>query len=127
MGLIDNFLKTIGIKSKAVEEQTAEAPQAIKETAGDLPVTETTPLVVKAPAKPKAESTKKKSAAKKEEKPAAEQPAEAKPKKETRKSLEKMTKQQIDELAQERFGAELDRRKTKADMIEDFMAAQKKG
>ena len=37
-----------------------------------------------------------------------------------------MTKVQIDELAAERFGVELDRRKTKADMIEAFMAAQKK-
>jgi hypothetical protein len=49
-----------------------------------------------------------------------------KPKRETRKSLEKMTKIQIDELALERFGVELDRRKTKTDMIEAFMAAQKK-
>lgn len=47
-------------------------------------------------------------------------------KRETRKSLEKLTKVQIDELALERFGAELDRRKTKAAMIEDFMSAQKK-
>ena len=127
MGLIDNFLKTIGIKSKPIEEQPAEAPQAIKETAGDLPVTETTPLVVKAPAKPKAESTNKKSASKKEEKPAAEQPAETKPKKETRKSLEKVTKQRIVELAQERFGIEIDRRKTKEFMIDEFLIAQKKG
>ncbi len=126
MGLIDNFLKTIGITSKIVEEQPAEAPQAIKETAGDLPVTETTPLVVKAPSKPKAESTNKKSASKKEEKPAAEQPAETKPKKETRKSLEKVTKQRIVELAQERFGIEIDRRKTKEFMIDEFLIAQKK-
>lgn len=49
-----------------------------------------------------------------------------KPKRETRKSLEKMTKVQIDDLAKERFGVELDRRKTKTDMIEAFMAAQKK-
>lgn len=49
-----------------------------------------------------------------------------KPKRETRKSLEKMTKVQIDELAAERFGAELDRRQTKEKMIEAFMAAQKK-
>ena len=49
-----------------------------------------------------------------------------KTKRETRKSLEKMTKLQIDELALERFGVELDRRKTKSDMIEAFMTAQKK-
>ena len=49
-----------------------------------------------------------------------------KPKKETRKSLEKMTKVKIDELAEERFGVKLDRRKTKADMIEEFMSVQKK-
>lgn len=49
-----------------------------------------------------------------------------KPKRETRKSLEKLTKVKIDELAQERLGVELDRRKSKADMIEAFMSAQKK-
>lgn len=49
-----------------------------------------------------------------------------KTKRETRKSLEKMTKVQIDELAQERFGVELDRRKTKEFMIDEFMIAQKK-
>ena len=49
-----------------------------------------------------------------------------KPKRETRKTLDKMTKVQIDELAQQRFGVELDRRKTKTDLIEAFMAAQKK-
>lgn len=49
-----------------------------------------------------------------------------KPKRETRKSLEKMTKVQIDELAQERFGVEIDRRKTKEFMIDEFMIAQKK-
>jgi hypothetical protein len=37
-----------------------------------------------------------------------------------------MTKVQIDELAAELFGAQLDRRKTKTDMIEAFMDAQKK-
>jgi hypothetical protein len=52
--------------------------------------------------------------------------AASKPKRETRKSLEKMTKVQIDELAAELFGAQLDRRKTKTDMIEAFMDAQKK-
>ena len=47
-----------------------------------------------------------------------------KPKRETRKSLEKMTKVQIDELAQERLGVELDRRKTKIGMIDEFLIAQ---
>ena len=47
-------------------------------------------------------------------------------KRETRKSLEKLTKVKIDELAQESLGVELDRRKSKADMIEAFMSAQKK-
>lgn len=49
-----------------------------------------------------------------------------KPKRETRKSLEKMTKVKIDELALERFGVELDRRKTKEFMIDEFLIAQKK-
>jgi len=47
-------------------------------------------------------------------------------KRETRKSLEKMTKVKIDELAQERFGVELDRRRTKEIMIDEFLTAQKK-
>ena len=50
----------------------------------------------------------------------------AKPKRMTRKSLGTLTKLQIDELAAEMFGVELDRRKTKTAMIEEFMAAQKK-
>lgn len=51
---------------------------------------------------------------------------EDKPKNLKRAALEKMTKVQIDELAQERFGVEIDRRKTKEFMIDEFMIAQKK-
>jgi hypothetical protein len=51
---------------------------------------------------------------------------ENKPKRETRKSLDKLTKAQIDELAQEKLGVELDRRKTKEVMIDEFLVAQKK-
>lgn len=51
---------------------------------------------------------------------------EDKPKREKRPALEKMTKAQIVELAQERFGIEIDRRKTKEFMIDEFMIAQKK-
>jgi hypothetical protein len=43
-----------------------------------------------------------------------------------RAALEKMTKVQIEALAQEKLGVELDRRKTKEFMIDDFLAAQKK-
>ena len=80
----------------------------------------------------------------KEEKPAADKvksaksktkPVTVKPKavksstavRESQKSLGKMTKLQIDELAQERLGTQLDRRKTKDEMIKAYMAAQKKG
>lgn len=51
---------------------------------------------------------------------------EDKPKREKRPALEKMTKDQIVELAQERFGIEIDRRKTKEFMIDEFIIAQKK-
>lgn len=51
---------------------------------------------------------------------------EDKPKNLKRAALEKMTKVQIDELAQERFGVEIDRRKTKEFMIDEFMITQKK-
>lgn len=47
-------------------------------------------------------------------------------KKENKASLAKMTKVQIEELAREKFGVELDRRKTKDNMIQEFMTAQKK-
>jgi hypothetical protein len=45
---------------------------------------------------------------------------------ETKASLEKMTKKDIDDLAKEKFGVELDRRLTKDKMIVEFMATQKK-
>lgn len=46
------------------------------------------------------------------------------PNQETAQSLERMTKIQIDELAAERFGIQLDRRKKKETMIEEFLEAQ---
>ena len=49
-----------------------------------------------------------------------------KTKSETRKSLGTLTKLRIDELAAERFGIQLDRRKTKTVLIDEFIAAQKK-
>jgi hypothetical protein len=49
-----------------------------------------------------------------------------KTKKFKREALEKMTKAQLVELAQETFGLELDRRKTKEFMVDDFMIAQRK-
>lgn len=45
---------------------------------------------------------------------------------ETKASLEKMTKKDIDDLAKEKFGVELDRRLTKDKMIVEFIATQKK-
>lgn len=45
---------------------------------------------------------------------------------ETKASLEKMTKVQIDELAAERFGVQLDRRNRKETMISEFMKEQRK-
>tara|TARA_B100000902_G_scaffold397084_1_gene459839 strand:+ start:1336 stop:1620 length:285 start_codon:yes stop_codon:yes gene_type:complete len=49
----------------------------------------------------------------------------AKPKGENKASLSKMTKLQIDELAKEKFGADLDRRSTKDSMIKAFLKLQK--
>lgn len=46
--------------------------------------------------------------------------------KHTKASLGKLTKTQIDDLAKSELGVDLDRRKTKDDMIKDFLAAQKK-
>jgi len=48
-----------------------------------------------------------------------------KPNLETKDTLEKLTKVQIDELALERYGAHLDRRKRKEDMIESYLILQK--
>ena len=45
--------------------------------------------------------------------------------KQTKASLGKMSKVQIDELAKNELGVELDRRKKKDSMIEDYLAAQK--
>ena len=59
-------------------------------------------------------------------KPAAKKAATAKTTKHTKATLSKLTKVQIDELAKSDLGVDLDRRKTKDDMIKDFLAAQKK-
>jgi len=53
-------------------------------------------------------------------------PTTQKPKGETKASLGKMTKKDIDDLAKEKFGVELDRRLTKDKMIVEFIATQKK-
>ena len=45
---------------------------------------------------------------------------------ETKASLGKMTKEDIDNLAKEQFGVELDRRLTKDKMVTAFLSAQKK-
>tara|TARA_Y100000385_G_scaffold68135_1_gene68017 strand:+ start:2968 stop:3261 length:294 start_codon:yes stop_codon:yes gene_type:complete len=45
---------------------------------------------------------------------------------ETKASLGKMTKKDIDDLAKEKFGVELDRRLTKDKMVTAFLSAQKK-
>jgi hypothetical protein len=49
-----------------------------------------------------------------------------KPKGETKATLGKLTKKDIDDLAKEKFGVELDRRLTKDKMIVAYLAAQKK-
>lgn len=46
--------------------------------------------------------------------------------KHTRAKLESLTKAAIDELAKAELGVDLDRRKTKESMIDEFLAAQKK-
>ena len=71
---------------------------------------------------PKAKPAAKKAAPKK----AAPKKAAAKSAKHTKASLGKLTKVQIDELAKAELGVELDRRKTKDDMIKDFLKSQKK-
>lgn len=58
--------------------------------------------------------------------PKAKKAATAKTTKHTKATLGKLTKVQIDELAKSDLGVDLDRRKTKDDMIKDFLAAQKK-
>lgn len=104
MGIVDTVKEMLGIKQVRPLVLTSEDEVKVSSKEKIEKATEKTkPVTVKA----KTDTTQK-------------------PKRETRKSLEKMTKVQIDELAAERFGAELDRRKTKADMIEAFMAAQKK-
>ena len=51
--------------------------------------------------------------------------AVAKPKKETKTSLDALTKAQIETLAKEKFNVDLDRRKTKEAMIKEFIKEQK--
>jgi hypothetical protein len=69
------------------------------------------------PPAPKAKPAAKKAAPKK---------AETKATKHTKASLGKLTKAEIDALAKVELGVDLDRRKTKDDMIKEFLAAYKK-
>jgi rRNA maturation endonuclease Nob1 len=46
--------------------------------------------------------------------------------KHTKASLGKLTKADIEKIAKAEFGVDLDRRKTKDDMIKDFLVEQKK-
>lgn len=46
--------------------------------------------------------------------------------KHTKASLGKLTKADIEKIAKAEFGVDIDRRKTKDDMIKDFLAEQKK-
>ena len=90
----------------------------IKKTLGIAPaarpVTKESPVVKKAPVKKPKVADKK---------PAA---TATKSKKQTKATLGKLTKAQIDDLANTELGVELDRRKTKDAMIKDYMSAQKK-
>lgn len=109
MGIVDTVKEILGIKKVR--------PYEFEET-----------LVLKTEDRVEVTAKEKIEAAKEKTKPVtvkakAEEP---KVKRETRKSLGNLTKVQIDDLAKERFGVDLDRRKTKTDMIEDFMSAQKK-
>lgn len=94
-----------------------------------IAVTATEPLVLKEPVAVKAEQAKPVAETKVQpKKPAAQKPKAntvAKPKKETKASLDKLTKLQIEAYAKEKFNVDLDRRKTKEAMIEEFLKAQK--
>ena len=90
---------------------TESAPQAVVAT----PQVEA--AVVPAPAAVAVKTETKKAAPKKAVINAA---------KHTKASLGKLTKADIDKLAKAEFGVDLDRRKTKDDMIKDFLAEQKK-
>ena len=98
MGILNSIKSILGVKSP----ERSDTPDVEKVKAAK---TVTKPVTVK-PAKPKAKSN---------------------PDRQTRATLSKLTKVQIDELAKERLGVDLDRRKTKDDMIKAYMAAQKKG
>lgn len=100
MGILNSIKSILGVKAP----ERSDTPDAEKVKAAK---TVTKPVTVK-PAKPKAK-------------------AKANPDRQTRATLAKLTKVQIDELAKERLGVDLDRRKTKDDMIKAYMAAQKKG
>jgi rRNA maturation endonuclease Nob1 len=73
--------------------------------------------VAPAPAEVKVKTETKKTAPKKAVTNAA---------KHTKASLGKLTKADIEKIAKAEFGVDLDRRKTKDDMIKDFLVEQKK-
>lgn len=76
------------------------------------------PAVTKQPTKPAVEQAKPIAKTESKQKP-------LQPKKETKATLGKLTKTQIDALAVEKLGVNLDRRKTKDVMIDEFLKAQK--
>ena len=70
--------------------------------------------------------TKKPAAKKTAPKKTDDKKSATKTAKHTRANLEKLNKTQIEALAKAELGVDLDRRKTKEFMIDDFLAAQKK-
>ena len=83
------------------------------------------PLVLTKPVKAEAE-VKAPATTVKAKKPAAKKTKKVSTEvKHTKASLGKLTKVAIDELAKNELGTDLDRRKTKDQMIKDFLAAQK--
>lgn len=106
-----NWIKNVlGIAAPAATPQKETKPAAAPKKK---------PVARKQATKKASSGTAKKQATKKAS-------AELKAKKQTKATLAKLTKAQIDDLAKAELGVDLDRRKTKDDMIKDYMTAQKK-
>jgi len=92
------------------------------------PQEETKPATVpsKKPVAKRRPSTQKTNVGTAKKQAAKKAASELNAKKQTKATLTKLTKAQIDDLAKTQLSVELDRRKTKDALIKDYLAAQKK-
>jgi hypothetical protein len=103
MGLLDSIKKVLGLHKEEVAVSNTLVLTAKDRVLSNEPAVATEPVVVKPKTKQKASDSLI-----------------------TQADLEKMSKQEIVNLGNEKYGIEMSMRRKKEDLIEEFLIAQKK-